>query len=122
MGLCEHLENIHHAFSTSDCACIRYFFWICIFLGAIKALIYAIETTNFIIRHLPKFRKAGYLLERYGGAGSWAVVTGASDGIGAEYCRVLAKEGFNVVLVSRTLSKLQSVDAELRKINNKVKT
>jgi 17beta-estradiol 17-dehydrogenase / very-long-chain 3-oxoacyl-CoA reductase len=93
---------------------VRYFFWICIFLGAIKALIYGIEIINFIIRHLPRFRKAGYLLERYGGAGSWAVVTGASDGIGAEYTRQLAREGFNVVLVSRTLTKLKSVEAELK--------
>ena len=44
-------------------------------------------------------------LERYG-KGSWAIVTGATDGIGKAAATYLANEGFNVVLMSRTLSKL----------------
>ena len=44
----------------------------------------------------------------------WAVVTGSSDGIGAEFGRQLAEEGFNVVLVSRTLSKLEKVAKEIK--------
>lgn len=43
----------------------------------------------------------------------WAVVTGASDGIGAEFTRQLAKAGFNVLLVSRTQSKLDSLATEV---------
>ena len=62
------------------------------------------------------------LLERYGGKGTWALVTGASDGFGAEYCRQLAKDGFNIVLVSRTMSKLQAVDQELKQINPSIQT
>ena len=50
----------------------------------------------------------------------WALVTGASDGIGAEYCRQLASDGFNIVLVSRTLSKLKAVEAEIKAISTKV--
>jgi len=42
------------------------------------------------------------LLQRYGGKGTWALVTGASDGIGLEFCKQLAKDGFNIVLVSRS--------------------
>ena len=45
----------------------------------------------------------------------WVLVTGASDGIGAEYCRQLAREGFNICLVSRTLSKLHDVCNEVKK-------
>ncbi|XP_063807559.1 very-long-chain 3-oxoacyl-CoA reductase-B-like [Pseudophryne corroboree] len=41
--------------------------------------------------------------------GAWAVVTGASDGIGKAYAEELARRGLNVVLISRTLKKLQSV-------------
>jgi len=50
---------------------------------------------------------------RYGEK-SWAVVTGATDGIGKAACMYLAKEGFNVVLISRTLSKLETVAKEVR--------
>ena len=48
-------------------------------------------------------------LKRYGGKGVWAMVTGATDGIGLEFCKQLAEEGFNICLVSRTESKLKGV-------------
>lgn len=43
----------------------------------------------------------------------WAVVTGASDGIGKEYAMQLALRGLNLVLVSRTLSKLEALSDEI---------
>ncbi|XP_068130066.1 very-long-chain 3-oxoacyl-CoA reductase-B-like [Hyperolius riggenbachi] len=49
-------------------------------------------------------------LREYGG---WAVVTGATDGIGKSYAHELAKRGFNVVILSRTLEKLQKVAEEI---------
>ncbi|KAL1402128.1 hypothetical protein pipiens_006221 [Culex pipiens pipiens] len=45
--------------------------------------------------------------------GSWAVVTGATDGIGKAYAKALAKKGLNVVLISRTTSKLEEVAKEI---------
>ncbi|XP_063305526.1 very-long-chain 3-oxoacyl-CoA reductase-B-like [Pelobates fuscus] len=45
--------------------------------------------------------------------GRWAVVTGASDGIGKSYARELAKRGLDVVLISRTLEKLKNVASEI---------
>ena len=48
-------------------------------------------------------------LQRYGGKGTWAMVTGSTDGIGLEFCKQLAKDGFNICLVSRTESKIKSV-------------
>mmetsp|Transcript_17949 Transcript_17949/g.24102 ORF Transcript_17949/g.24102 Transcript_17949/m.24102 type:complete len:214 (-) Transcript_17949:390-1031(-) len=48
-------------------------------------------------------------LERYGGKGTWALVTGASDGIGLEFCKQLASSGFNICLVSRSEGKLKGV-------------
>lgn len=59
------------------------------------------------------------LIERYG-KNSWAVVTGATDGIGRGFCDELAKKGFNVCLISRSKEKLEIVIDQLKKINDKV--
>lgn len=53
--------------------------------------------------------------------GSWAVVTGATDGIGKAYAKALAKKGLNVVLISRTRSKLEEVAKEIE-AESKVQT
>ncbi len=55
-----------------------------------------------------QIRPRSNLLKKYG-EGSWAVVTGASDGIGVGFCKELAREGFNICLVSRTLKKMEEV-------------
>ena len=59
------------------------------------------------------------LLERYG-KGSWAVVTGASDGIGEGFCYELARDGFNVCLISRSEDKLKRVEEKVRQVNPKI--
>jgi len=53
--------------------------------------------------------------------GDWSLVTGATDGIGKGLCEELAKQGQNIVLVSRTLSKLESCAKELEE-KYKIKT
>ena len=45
--------------------------------------------------------------------GEWAVVTGATDGIGKAYALAFAKKGLNVMLISRTESKTKDVAAEI---------
>lgn len=45
--------------------------------------------------------------------GPWAVVTGASSGIGREFAHQLADAGINVVLVARRLAVLQDLGAAL---------
>ena len=52
---------------------------------------------------------------RYGPRGTWACVTGSTDGIGKAIALELAARGFNIVLISRTLSKLNSVASEVQK-------
>ncbi|CRK86576.1 CLUMA_CG000181, isoform A [Clunio marinus] len=50
------------------------------------------------------------LAEKYG---KWAVITGSTDGIGREYAKELAAQGMNIVLVSRTESKLVEVAKDI---------
>jgi len=45
--------------------------------------------------------------------GSWAVITGASDGIGLAYCHLLAKQGFNILMISRSEEKLKDVQKQV---------
>ena len=56
--------------------------------------------------------------ERYG-VGSWAVITGSSDGIGKAAAKHLAAQGFNIVLIARDLAKLNLVAKELQEIGRK---
>lgn len=66
-------------------------------------------------------RERKKLKEIYGKE-SWCLVTGATDGIGKAFCFELAKEGFNIILVSRTLTKLTKVSEEIKASYPNVKT
>ncbi|XP_017116355.1 very-long-chain 3-oxoacyl-CoA reductase [Drosophila elegans] len=45
--------------------------------------------------------------------GEWAVVTGSTDGIGKAYAKELARRGLKLVLISRSLEKLNVVAKEI---------
>ncbi len=47
--------------------------------------------------------------------GGWAIVTGASAGIGREFAQALAQRGMNVLLVARRQAELAALAAELQK-------
>jgi len=54
--------------------------------------------------------------------GSWAVVTGATDGIGLALAKEAAKKGLNVVLVSRSMDKLKAAEKEIKDKSPTVQT
>jgi len=57
----------------------------------------------------------GRYLHQTDGKPAWALVTGASDGIGRALSRESARRGFNVLLHGRNPAKLEAVVADLRK-------
>ncbi|KAJ7647539.1 3-ketoacyl-CoA reductase [Roridomyces roridus] len=60
------------------------------------------------------FLLPGTSLKKFGAKkGAWAVVTGASDGIGKEFALQLGKAGFNVLLVARNATLLNTLGAEI---------
>ncbi|KAJ3221561.1 hypothetical protein HK099_003406 [Clydaea vesicula] len=59
-------------------------------------------------------------LSKYKTENSYALVTGASEGIGKEFAFQLAKKGFNLIISARTLEKLETIKKEIE-LETKVK-
>ncbi|EDV54884.2 hydroxysteroid dehydrogenase-like protein 1 [Drosophila erecta] len=92
------------------------------FVGVYALLSYLYEQ----LRTPYKLLKARYfsdtrptIKERFG---DWAAVTGASDGIGKEYAKELARQNINVVLIARNEEKLQAVAKEIAESGADVQT
>ncbi|GAA5852455.1 hypothetical protein JCM5353_007370 [Sporobolomyces roseus] len=74
-------------------------------------------------RMLVDLARPGIPLKRFGAKnGAWAVVTGATAGIGRDFALQLAAAGFNVFLASRTASKLEEISREILAKYPNVKT
>lgn len=55
-------------------------------------------------------------------AGKWAVITGATDGIGRAMAKELARKGLNILIVSRTTEKLKATAREISEKYPKIET
>ncbi|GAV02412.1 hypothetical protein RvY_12982 [Ramazzottius varieornatus] len=90
------------------------------FFGTVAVVLFVLLTCYFTLRSIFVF----FLAETLGMTvpfkemGEWAVVTGATDGIGKGYAFDLARRGCNIVLISRTLEKLKNVAQEIETIYN----
>jgi len=82
---------------------------IVLFFGAWKVLRFSWSTLTILWQYVICKFVPNSLHARYGKKSekSWALVTGASDGIGLAMCKVLAAEhGFNIIMVARSEEKL----------------
>jgi len=80
-------------------------------LGAISFAKFAIKAAGVFLQ---TFILPGTSLKKYGaGKGAWAVVTGASEGIGREFALQLARKGFNVLVSARNASALATLITEI---------
>lgn len=92
-------------------------------IGASVLALAAAKTARWLWVYvwLPLRFNGAHLAECYG-LGSWALITGASDGLGKAFAQDLARYGFNVILVSRTQSKLDRLKSELEAFGVQVRT
>ncbi|KAG5513991.1 hypothetical protein PMAC_000613 [Pneumocystis sp. 'macacae'] len=78
------------------------FLYLFAFFWSLKRLVYEI------------FFAKGLKLEKFQTkSGAWAIITGASEGIGREFSLQLSERGFNVVIISRSKDKLKSLSQKI---------
>lgn len=102
-----------------DIPIISIFYLIAWYYALLRILKKLYNVLYLLYKHY--IRKGHDIKKRYGER-SWVLVTGATDGIGKGFCIEFAKKGLNIILVSRTKSKLSKVSEELKEINANIKT
>lgn len=91
------------------------------FLAAIGAIYFILFLIKVLWGLLKLIIPSKNLRESYG-ENCWAVVTGASDGIGLGFCEELAAAGINVCLIARNTAKLTKVAEQLSSANPSIQT
>ena len=72
--------------------------------------------TSFFKEVWRRIRPKSSARERYNPqGGKWAIVTGASRGIGECLCRELALQGFNLLMIARSTAQMEKLAGELQR-------
>jgi len=89
-----------------------------VYIGSITLVYFLIK---FILWVYSYFIYSSTSVKKYYQKGKWAIITGATAGIGEGFCEQLASEGVNLFLVSRSEEKLKTFCNELsgKKIQTK---
>eukprot|EP00758_Cryptobia_borreli_P012772 Tbor_TRINITY_DN5773_c4_g1::TRINITY_DN5773_c4_g1_i1::g.20532::m.20532/K10251/HSD17B12, KAR, IFA38; 17beta-estradiol 17-dehydrogenase / very-long-chain 3-oxoacyl-CoA reductase len=88
-------------------------------IGAIYIINHLLQILTWLnTNYLYKYYKKINIKEKYSKAGDWVVITGASDGIGLAIATDFAKRKMNIILISRTKSKLAKVASEIQDLYN----
>ncbi|KAL9107235.1 MAG: hypothetical protein Q9227_007859 [Pyrenula ochraceoflavens] len=86
----------------------------CVLFFAIGVYSVSSYLLSFVRMLMSTFILPGKSLRNIAPRGSYALITGSSDGIGAAYAQALAAKGYNLILVSRTASKLSTLSTNIR--------
>ncbi|XP_055327234.1 very-long-chain 3-oxoacyl-CoA reductase-like [Paramacrobiotus metropolitanus] len=84
-------------------------------IGTLIVISFVICTLYFLGKNIYVFffaERLGHTVD-FKNLGEWAVVTGATDGIGKGYALDLARRGCNIILISRSEEKLRNVAKEI---------
>ena len=95
-----------------SCSFCQYFLLISFLVGGFRLLMLLFRLVAPLLT--PRLN----LKKRYNGG--WALITGGSEGIGLAIAEELAKEGFNLILVSRNMDKLESAKTKLSSLNTNI--
>jgi 17beta-estradiol 17-dehydrogenase / very-long-chain 3-oxoacyl-CoA reductase len=76
------------------------------------------QAKNLFVRFQRSLQSLHSVYSKSSETNSWAVVTGATGGLGAQFSHQLAKEKFNLVLLARRKQELETFGEELRKTYN----
>ena len=79
-------------------------------IGLVVLIFFVVKCIGKILNNLFIFTFGGIDLRKYG---DWCIVTGCTDGIGKASAMHLARLGFNIVLISRSVDKLQEVAKQI---------
>ena len=85
-------------------SCLEMFAIVLLSLIALKLLLSVLRGfwTNFLAHSL------GFGIKWRTGGQEWAVISGATDGIGLQYAKQLAQKGYHLCLISRSEDKLKA--------------
>ncbi len=83
--------------------------------GLVTIIYFLVRTITFIYTFF--IRASSLPRYRHGPSPPWALITGASDGIGLAFAQELASHGFSLILHGRNASKLARVQADLVKLH-----
>jgi 17beta-estradiol 17-dehydrogenase / very-long-chain 3-oxoacyl-CoA reductase len=107
MSFVEDLENLGYKYPVTG-----FITGVLIAIGLAKLLFVGFSFSSMIISLwiLPPVN-----FKKYGAkSGAWALVTGATAGLGEEFAYQLASKGFNILVLSRSQEKLGEVEKNIR--------
>lgn len=111
-SIAQAMQNIWHTASQNKNATLTL-----AALGGVWAALKAYDVAAFTHLHFLRSSSLGRY-QRYAADGTqtaWALVTGASDGIGVGFAEELCHRGFNVILHGRNKEKLNKIRADLER-------